>query len=155
MERNVQKIPEIVGNTLVTRTSVSFRATNLFITWPQCEVDKQETGKLLLELYDPMWVVVAEEAHADGAPHLHAILKCRGRTRFYHDDLDRIVGKHGNYQKINNLTACLTYIAKDKDFYANGKNMCFHCLLLDLFEHKINLFEQAKKEEYYYNHAYE
>ncbi len=101
----------------------SFQVTNLFITWPRCDVDKQESGLLLRELLGPLFLVVAEEAHADGTPHLHAFVKLKRRTRVHHYDLDLIVGKHGNYQSARSVVNCIRYCAKDSDYYSFGINV--------------------------------
>ncbi len=99
---------------------ISFQVTDLFITWPRCDVDKQETGLLLRELLDPLFLIVGEEAHADGTPHLHAFVKLGKRTRVYHADLDIITGKHGNYQCARSAINCVRYCAKDGDYYSIG-----------------------------------
>ncbi len=111
--------PAITGLSIVQK-GTSFQVTNLFITWPRCNVDKQECGHLLKELLDPLFLIVAEEAHADGTPHLHAFVKLATRTRVYHEELDLIVGKHGNYQRARSVLHCIRYCAKDDDYYCDG-----------------------------------
>lgn len=122
MASQSRDVPAITGLSIV-QTGTSFQVTNLFITWPRCDVDKQETGKLLMELLDPLFLIVAEEAHADGTPHLHALVKLSARTRVYHEELDRIVGKHGNYQRARSILHCVRYCAKDDDYYAYKINI--------------------------------
>ncbi len=110
-------VESIVGLTPISGTTAttSFQVTNLFVTWPQNELDKTDVLNLIVELYDPLWTIVASEEHADMNHHLHAAIKFVKRTRVYHDDLDRIGDKHGNYQKARNMTAVLKYCAKECD----------------------------------------
>ncbi len=117
-------IPAIKGLSGVQK-GTSFQVTNLFVTWPRCDVDKEECGFLLKELLDPLFLVVAEELHADKTPHLHAFVKLKARTRVYHIDLDLIVGKHGNYQRAKSVINCVRYCAKDDDYYADGINIFY------------------------------
>lgn len=49
----------------------------LFITYPQSkELTKAEFGESLMPL-DPTYYEIAEEAHKDGSPHLHAVVQLK------------------------------------------------------------------------------
>ncbi len=101
-----------MGNFIASKGSF-LRVTNLFVTWPQCVVPKEECGRLLMEKYDPYWTVVVQEKHKTSGVHLHAVLKLRKRTRVLFSDLDAIVGKRGNYQAARSLPDVLKYVVKE------------------------------------------
>lgn len=68
------------------------------------------------------YVCVSEEEHADGTPHLHALVclkeKCDIRNA---TDLDSLGGKHGNYQAAKKVRQCLDYVKKGGKFVEKGE----------------------------------
>jgi len=55
------------------------------------------------------------EKHKDGDRHLHAYLLYSKKVRHYFNQLDKIVGKHGNYQKVKKTIYWLRYILKSQE----------------------------------------
>lgn len=104
---------------------MSFRlnAQNLFFTYPQCPLDKQEVYDYLVALLNPQLIVVAAEKHADGTPHLHAFIRLFSKKNFKNADFaDLVFGDqryHGNYQSSRHPTATEKYVTKGGDFIAN------------------------------------
>lgn len=87
----------------------------LFLTWPQNSTPKETVLERIKTKFGSRlsWAVVAQEAHQDGAPHLHACLLLRDkyRSRLLHD-LCELAEAHGNYQAARNTHQVLTYITK-------------------------------------------
>jgi len=115
------------------------QAKNWFLTYPQCSV-KKEQAQANLWLPHPqknqkketitvqwtpetfLFVIIAEETHADGSPHLHLLLSFK--SKFLVRDLnifDFIVGKHGNYGTVRDLPATIKYARKDGNYLEIGK----------------------------------
>ena len=89
------------------------QAKNLFLTYPQCPIPKQEALQQLLaklQLWQPELALVASEFHADGHQHLHAAIQLNRKCNITNahlldlnwesanEPLDRIY--HGNYQAV-------------------------------------------------------
>jgi hypothetical protein len=72
------------------------QAKGWFLTWPKCDVSKEEALEMLKETGALTEWVVASEKHADGTPHLHAFVKYSGRVDFKSDKWD-LGPYHGNY----------------------------------------------------------
>jgi len=94
----------------------------LFLTYPQCATSKDEVLSNLRQFFGDnlAWGIVAQEEHKDGTPHIHVGAELKNDLKLRdHAPLDRLVrsellpqGKHGNYQKMKKMPACVAYIAK-------------------------------------------
>ncbi len=94
-------------------------AKNLFLTYPQCNIKKEEVSLRITEFFEEnlSWCVVAEEDHKDGTPHIHCIIALKERVQVHREDyFDFLTGKHGNYQGCRNVTKVLTYVTKDNEY---------------------------------------
>lgn len=102
---------------------VRFRlqARSYFLTYPQCPLDKNVVLSQLVEKerdHHCEWIIVCKEAHQDGTPHLHALLKyskvrdVRGADYF---DLtgDGDTTYHGDYKTTRNVRDSVNYVCKD------------------------------------------
>lgn len=99
-------------------------AKRFFLTYPQCDTEKGEALKRLLEKEDVDWVVIAQEKHKDGSNHLHVILETSKKKNVTRQDyFDYVTGTHGNYQSVKNFHKCLEYVTKDGDFIQHGINV--------------------------------
>jgi hypothetical protein len=90
------------------------QARNWFLTFPQCHVTKQQALDNINRLISGVkGVIVAQETHADGEPHLHiaiflnAVLHTRNPNYW-----DFICLKHGNYQTMKSIKGTLVYLKK-------------------------------------------
>lgn len=103
----------------------------LYLTYPQCSTKKEELLENARNYLDLVAYCIAEEKHADGSPHLHAVLELRGTAYFKGKTglalLDSLVisaahpkGKHGNYQTVKHLKECLRYITKENAHIHEG-----------------------------------
>lgn len=93
-----------------------------FLTFPQCPMKKDEALQNLKSHFPTTeWIIVAEEQHKDGTPHLHIAL-CFTQ-RFNSRDMkvfDKITGQHGNYQPMKNQLKCIEYVTKGGVYHAEG-----------------------------------
>lgn len=92
------------------------KAKNLFLTYPQCLEEPQGLIDFLLEKLEskePLYIVVSQEEHEDGTPHLHAFISLNKtldtRNARFFDSGDI----HGNYQAANDPKAVYQYVIKD------------------------------------------
>lgn len=97
---------------------------NLFLTWPQNATPKETVLQNIREEFGENleFAVVAAEAHADGNPHLHAVVSLRRRVRKRGAAcLNHLAGdQQGNYQAARSLIKTVQYVAKAGDFTAHG-----------------------------------
>jgi len=96
-----------------------------FLTWPQNELDKNDVLGECVSLWEQSasFIVVAAELHADGEPHLHAIVGFKERHDLKNANavLDPITGKHGNYQTAKSPKKVLQYVCKGGDYVTWGE----------------------------------
>jgi len=114
-----------MSNSLVTVPLVSktFRlnAANLFLTYPQSQVSKEEALQRVLKEWEVQWAVSAEEKHADGHPHLHLAVGLTRKYNFKSADFADFVGsKHGDYRAMRSVAKVLAYVKKGGDFVVHG-----------------------------------
>ena len=65
--------------------------------------------------------LVCKEKHADGEPHLHAVISLERRVDITDSrKLDEIAGSHGNYRVVRSLVAAKKYCEKDGVYYVVG-----------------------------------
>lgn len=95
-------------------------ATTFFLTYPQSNFTHEQVHTALEQVKPVVWARVAIEAHEDGNPHIHAIVRfgarVKTRSNMHLFDID---GRHPNIQVTRNIKHVLEYIAKDgnyKDF---------------------------------------
>lgn len=102
----------------------SFRlnAQNLFLTFPQCNLSKEQAAQNLQSKHSIEWAVIVQEQHQDGNPHLHIALRLKKKANFKDPRVfDHVGEKHGNYQGINSIGKTLAYIRKfDKTPFTIG-----------------------------------
>ena len=88
-------------------------AKNLFLTYPQCELERHSLMNFLKQLRtDMVYCLIAKENHKDGTPHLHALITTKDKvdTRdCRHFDL---YGFHGNYQAARDTDKVREYLLK-------------------------------------------
>jgi len=114
----------------ITRSSTFRLATkNLFLTYPRNETTKETLLSRVQKLFSKSlaWAICAEEAHSDGGGHLHAVIALTKKAYLkgtkWMKKLDKLTGKHGNYQSARNLKNTVTYVTKDGKFVSVGINV--------------------------------
>ncbi len=110
-------------------------AKHLFLTFPQCDEEKEVVLASIISKLDPEWAVVAQEQHKDGTPHLHCVIVLKKRRNIRGCKLlDSIVGKHGDYQSARDLVKVLSYVAKTSVYVAYNVNVAMY--LANALKHK-------------------
>lgn len=102
---------------------MSFRiqGKHFFLTYPHCALSKEE---LLTQLQNDnanheFSYVIASELHADGTPHLHALLSFRVTRNLRNQRHFDVCGHHPNIQNARDIKATTEYIKKGGDFISN------------------------------------
>ncbi|QDJ95243.1 replication-associated protein [Capybara virus 18_cap1_371] len=95
------------------------RAVHLFLTYPQCALKKEYVFDILQKRYNPIRVLVAEESHQDGSPHIHAYLELPVMLDVMDPSFFDIDGHHGNYQAARSPRKTIEYCLKGQNFKAN------------------------------------
>lgn len=103
----------------IDRSNFRLNSSTLFLTYPQCPLEKETAVENLLAFCQsknvtPTKYVVAQEQHKDGTPHLHIAIWLSGKLNLKSPrSLDAITGKHGHYRGIKYPTRCLKYCLKE------------------------------------------
>ncbi|QDJ95897.1 replication-associated protein [Cucumber chlorotic leaf virus] len=132
------------------RNPSSFRLTakNTFLTYPQCDISKDEALQMLQHLHwsvvKPTYIRVAREEHSDGLPHLHRLVQLSDKSnikdaRFF--DLThprRSACFHPNIQAAKDANAVKNYITKEGDYCESG-------------QYKVSGSSKANKDDVYRN----
>ncbi|AAB18926.1 rep [Horseradish curly top virus] len=128
--------------------SFRIQARNIFLTYPQCTIPKDEMLQLLQNLnwtvVKPTYIRVAAERHADGTPHLHCLIQLSGKSnikdcRFF--DIthpQRSTSFHPNVQSAKDTNAVKNYITKEGDYCESG-------------QYKVSGGTKANKDAVYHN----
>lgn len=125
LETSLTHVPMPAIELPSSSSSSSFRldAKNVFLTYPQCPMRKEE---LLAELYKLVGdrlngIMVAEEDHHESSGrHLHAILLLNRRLNIRDPRYFDIHQYHGDYKSCRDVKASLRYVAKDGNFIVKG-----------------------------------
>lgn len=102
--------------------SNSFRFNNkrAFLTFPQCALSKEQLRDVLLDrTFGTRSVVdwlISHEEHADGSPHLHALLIFDAPFNSVNVACFDVDGHHPNIQGARSAKNVITYIKKDGDW---------------------------------------
>lgn len=108
------------------------RTQKLFLTYPQCPIEKDEALVLLHNL-SAGWKteirdhIIAREKHEDGSNHLHCFLDLKRGIDIKDPnfaDLHTIINDHkqiyhGNYQAARSSQAVIKYVTKDEDYISS------------------------------------
>lgn len=104
---------------------MSFRiqGRNLFLTYPQCSLDRQLIYDHLLKLQvgseSADKICVAKELHEDGNTHYHVFLSYPKRRNITNQRIFDIGNFHPNVQSCRSVKNVLKYVTKDNDYLAN------------------------------------
>lgn len=103
-----------VGNIMPTAT-FSFDGEHVFLTYPQCPLERQQLLDFILRIEPNAEYIVARERHDDGSPHLHAYVHFGRRRRFASERAFDVDGYHPNIQKPRNKRNVIEYCRKEDD----------------------------------------
>lgn len=137
-----------------------------FLTFPQCDLEKEYVLKFYLEKFDPSVIIIAKEKHKDENNHIHVWLEFKSRITIRNSRYFDIDDFHCNIGKIrkeecNNRKNAYNYLIKfDKNPIIYGidlielskgirKKICY-----DLIKKKktlMDVIEEYPQELYFYN----
>ena len=107
----------------VAHTKFRLQGRAIFLTWPQNAATKEDTLAACVQQWpSATFIVVAEEEHKTGDPHLHAVIQFEKRVDMKDcmPMLDALTGKHGNYQNVRSAKRVLKYVCKGSNFISHG-----------------------------------
>nr|QHA25131.1 replication-associated protein [Tomato yellow spot virus]QHA25139.1 replication-associated protein [Tomato yellow spot virus] len=100
------------------------QAKNIFLTYPQCTLTKEEALSQLQAIQLPSnkkFIKICRELHDDGQPHLHVLLQLEGKIQITNNRLFDLVSTtrsahfHPNIQGAKSSSDVKSYIDKDGD----------------------------------------
>lgn len=105
------------------------RAKNLFLTYPQCPLTKEQCLERLTDTLATLGrgisrIVVGQELHQDGNTHLHVFATLNTLLSSTLPSVLDLSGDqqgqnwHGNYQAAKNVDAAIRYVVKDGNWIA-------------------------------------
>jgi len=99
-------------------SSVGFRlnARNIFLTYPQCSLSKEDLLLKLQAIKSPDYYVIGQENHADGNLHLHALLRYNKPVDVRSPTFFDIDGFHPNMQTARHPDKVRDYVKKDGNY---------------------------------------
>lgn len=102
-------------------------SSQLFLTYPQCKLSKDEVLLQLLGKFpnNLFHYIIAHELHKNGDDHIHAYLKFSEPVRtksssfadLVHPDTQQVY--HGNYQGCRSAKNVVKYVTKDEDYISD------------------------------------
>lgn len=100
------------------------KSTAWFLTFPRAELDPDSVLQHFREeIRLPnllVYAVVSREQHADGSPHIHAVLVYSSPRRIRSSRAFDFRGYHPNIQSARNVHDCVKYVKKDGNFVEHG-----------------------------------
>lgn len=94
---------------------------NLFLTYAKCSIPKED---LLLALKGlcPNWkyIIVCEENHEDGQPHLHAVCQMKSRKDIINPRFFDLLTFHPKIESCKDVEASIDYVKKDNVYIEEG-----------------------------------
>jgi len=107
------------GN-IMPAAEFAFDGVQIFLTYPQCALEREQLRDILVERTDPSKYLVARELHIDGNYHLHAYLHFGRRRRFVGTAVFDVDGHHPNIQRPRSARSVIAYCSKeDTELLAN------------------------------------
>lgn len=94
------------------------RAKGWFLTWPRCDISKDDALTILADKFNIQEYVICEEEHQDGGKHLHAFIKLEKAKRIKSNSFD-LKSFHGHYEKAKCWRAVQEYCKKDGNYISN------------------------------------
>lgn len=92
-------------------------AKGFFITFPQCDVPKEEVRRKMIEKFPEeilQWCIIGQEHHQDGHLHLHIALMFKQKKNFTTPNcFDFLTGQHGNYATMKSPLRSIAYCKKE------------------------------------------
>ena len=97
-----------------------FNGMQAFLTYPRCELDKQELVDFLQTFGPTDRYIVCREEHKDGTPHLHAYVKWHKKLNLSNERCFDLGGHHPNITSPKSYYAVCKYVRKGDDYIESG-----------------------------------
>lgn len=146
---------------------------SFLLTFPRCDIDKETAYKYFLVKFKPIEIIVSQELHKDGFPHLHIWLcfdkriTIRNSRYFdmheYHCNISKMINEKRN-SKYNVIKYLLKYdknpICYGMNFLSIGKRLfiCENlknggnlCDLIDKYPEELYNYDKLRKNVNLYN----
>lgn len=95
------------------------RTSQLFLTYPKCDVTKEEAYQFLDALFRPKRLLVAHELHQDGSNHLHAYVHLENQREFISCNFADINQYHGSYESCRSPKKVIKYCTKEANYISS------------------------------------
>lgn len=102
--------------------SFKFNARTVFLTFPQCSLSKEEVLQGLQQVADIQDYIVSLEAHKDGTPHVHAVVRFASRFHTTNSRAFDLQNFHPNIKTLktqSDFKRVAKYVKKDGDYLTN------------------------------------
>lgn len=91
---------------------------SFFLTWPRCDLPKETVFEHLQQM-QAIKICVASELHADGFPHVHALVLFSAPRNVTSASYFDIQSFHPNIQSAKSVKSVLGYVRKGNNFLIN------------------------------------
>lgn len=102
-----------------TKNKFRCQGTAFLLTYPKCTLSKEEVLQDLQNLLQVKTYTIASELHADGSPHIHAVLQLGARLNTTNPRYFDVRGFHPNIKKLSfgrDIQKATEYAKKDGSF---------------------------------------
>lgn len=97
------------------------QSEKLFMTYPKCDIDKKDMLAFLKEKCQHWnYILVGQEKHQDGTPHLHAFVQMTKRKDILNARTFDLRGFHPCIEAAKTVFKSIEYCKKDKNFVEEG-----------------------------------
>ncbi|QHB15159.1 RepA [Mastrevirus sp.] len=93
-----------------------FRAQNVFLTYPQCNIDPMDAANMLRDRFSthfPKYILVTRELHSDGHYHLHCLLQLDRPLSSNNSRIFDLSDHHPNIQAALSVKSVRNYCLKN------------------------------------------
>nr|QTT61783.1 replication-associated protein [Opuntia virus 2-DBG_56] len=157
--------------------SFCVKTKNIFLTYPQCSLSKEEVLHQLQHIHLPSnkkYIKIARELHEDGQPHLHVLIQFEGKVQITNNRLFDLVSPtrsahfHPNIQGAKSSSDVKSYIDKDGDtlewgeFQIDGRSARGGCqkanesyakaLNASSIEEALQILKEEQPKDYFLQH---
>lgn len=105
------------------------QAKRILLTWAQCPIQKEEAIRQLEEKFENNieYLLIAQEQHKDGNPHLHGVLLLKTRLDTYDFKIMELTDANGRKYKadvevIRSIEKTIAYVKKENNWSEQGTN---------------------------------
>lgn len=97
-----------------------FKSKNVFLTYAQCPIQKEEALRRILLLCPGTAILVGHETHEDGGHHLHVFIQSTEPIRTRNERFFDLDNYHPNIQSARQPKSTYAYCKKEGDYVEHG-----------------------------------